>query len=329
MSEYLIQAINLKKYFISGVGLLDRLFKTKAIVIRAVDGINLNIRSGEILALAGESGCGKTTTGKLLIRLLDPTDGRILFKGEDISRIPRKEFKPYRKLMQIVFQDPFESLNPRMRIKDLILEPARIHNIVSGRDEEYDLLVKTLEMVKLTPPEEFIYKYPHQLSGGQRQRVCIARAIITKPVFLVADEPVSMLDVSIRAGILNTLIELRKKLNLTILFITHDLAVAGYIAHRIAIMYLGKLVELADTKVIFKNSLHPYTQLLFSSIPSLKRRGVKSGIRIKGEPPSPANPPSGCRFHPRCPYARDICNREEPELIEVGKNHYVACHLYH
>ncbi|MEZ0393509.1 MAG: ABC transporter ATP-binding protein [Desulfurococcaceae archaeon] len=321
--------------------------------VRAVDGISFDIKEGEVFTLAGESGCGKTTTGKALLRLYRPLGGVVGYRPSkrlleqfaehgytpkyvsehghiDLGAVPERLLKYVRRDIQIVWQDPYGSLNPRLTIFEILEEPLIIQGIGESKHEREEMVAKALESVKLTPPEDFMYRYPHMLSGGQRQRVVIARALILQPRFVVADEPVSMLDVSIRAEILELMEELKQRLGLTYLFITHDLAVARYISNRIAIMYLGKIVELGDARRVIENPLHPYAKALVAAIPEpdpsnrLKLREVP----IKGEVPSAISIPPGCRFHPRCPYAMERCSREEPPMVEVEPGHYVACWLY-
>jgi len=277
--------------------------------------------------LAGESGCGKTTTGKVLVRLLEPTGGKIFFDGKDISNLKGEELRLLRRKIQIVFQDPYASLNPRMRIGTAVGHPLEIHNLAK-RAEKRRKVMEILEKVGLTPPDQFIDLYPHQLSGGQRQRAALARSIITEPEFVVADEPVSMIDVSLRTTLIDLMLDLRKELGLTYVFITHDLAVAKYISDRIAVMYLGKIIEMGEKGKIFSNSLHPYTQALLSAIPVPDPERKRKTIELKGEVPSAINIPPGCRFHPRCPEAFGRCPLEEPVLKDVRKDHFVACHLY-
>jgi peptide/nickel transport system ATP-binding protein len=323
----LISVKNMRKWFPVNTGFLSSMLYKQELFVKAVDGITFDIIKGEVLVLAGESGCGKTTTGRCVLHLEIPTDGDVVYAGSNLSTLDRNEIKELRKRMQITFQDPYESLNPKQSIFSIVEEPLLVHKIKLSPSQRRQRVLESLESVALTPAGDYIDRYPHELSGGQRQRISVARALILHPEFMVADEPVSMLDVSIRAEILNLLLTLREELGLTYLFITHDLAVATYIADRIAIMYLGKIMEIGPAHEVAFNSHHPYTRALISAVPSgdptVKRR-VES---LKGEPPSPINVPSGCRFHPRCPYAQEICVREIPDERDMGEGHFVACHF--
>src|SRR2546427_6121182 len=323
----IIEVEGLKKYFPIKRGFFTTVISGESVSVKAVDDISFFIKKGEVLGLVGESGSGKTTTGRLIVRLADPTEGRIRYKGKDISKLSSREMKPLRKEMQIVFQDPFESLDPRMIIKDIVAEPVHIQKVARTEAEVEERVKQILREVELVPPEEFMYRFPHELSGGQRQRVAIARAFILDPEFIVADEPVSMLDVSIRAEILNLMLSLVQRRGSSFLYITHDLALSRHICDRIAVMYLGKLVELGETDTVIRKPLHPYTQALIAAVPVPDPSSKRIGEVISGEIPSPINPPSGCRFHTRCPYAHTRCAEEDPPLIEVEKDHWVACHL--
>ena len=316
----LIVVEDLKKYFpVRG------LFFTRGWV-RAVDGVTFAIPKGKTLGLVGESGSGKTTVGRLVLRLLKPTSGRIIFDGKDITWLSERKLKWFRRRAQIVFQDPYMSLNPRMTVYEILLEPLKVHKIDVENPREY--IVKLLHEVGLD--ETHLYRYPYEFSGGQRQRIAIARALILKPEFLVLDEPTSALDVSVQAQILNMLKDLQKKHNLTYLFISHDLGVVRYMSDYIAVMYVGKIVELGPAEEVFEKPLHPYTKMLLDSIPIPNPAIARSRKRhVVGEPPSPMNPPPGCRFHPRCPRATRECKERVPELVEVEKNHWVACPRIH
>jgi peptide/nickel transport system ATP-binding protein len=327
-SEEIIRIENLKKWYPLKRGFFETLISRHELNVKAVDGISFTVKKGEIMALAGESGSGKTTVGKLLVRLIKPTDGRIYFQGKDITNLKDGEFKPLRKEIQIVFQDPFESLDPRQTIKDIIAEPLIVQHLSKSEGEVEERVKAILQEVQLVPPEEFLYRFPHELSGGQRQRVAVARAFILNPSFVVADEPVSMLDVSIRADILNLMVDLVKKSSASIIYITHDIALAKHVCDRIAVMYLGKLMETASSQTVVDKPLHPYTQALVAAVPVPDPDSKRTTDVISGEIPSPVDPPSGCRFHTRCPYAHQRCVEEEPAMVEVEKEHYVACHLY-
>ncbi|NJF24349.1 ABC transporter ATP-binding protein [Thermococcus sp. Bubb.Bath] len=295
--------------------------------VKAVDGIDFEIYPGETFGLVGESGCGKTTTGRTILRLIEPTSGSIIFNGRDVTQLKGKDMLWFRKHAQIMFQDPYSSLDPRQTVFNTIMEPVKFHGIPV--DDPEDFVIRLLESVGLN--EMHLYRYPHEFSGGQRQRIALAKILALRPDFVVLDEPTSALDVSVQANILNTLKDLQKKYGFSYLFISHDLGVVKYMSHRMGVMYLGKLVEVGPAERIFENPLHPYTQMLLSAIPipdpELARQ--KKKMEIKGEPPSPINPPQGCRFHPRCPLAKaGLCDKREPPLVEVEKNHYVACWLY-
>jgi peptide/nickel transport system ATP-binding protein len=331
---------NMKKWYPLKRGFFETVFSREELNVKAVDDVSFNIRKGEIFALAGESGSGKTTIGKVVLRLLSPSGGRVLFLGRDITRLDDRGMKPLRRQMQIVFQDPFESLDPRMTIKEIVAEPLRVQGVLEvdkngkertrkiGDQEIEERVKKSLSEVELVPPEEFMYRFPHEMSGGQRQRVAVARAFVLNPSFVVADEPVSMLDVSIRAEIINLMVDLVKKYDASILFISHDLALAKHISDRIGVLYLGKMMELGSAAAVVDQPLHPYTQALISAVPVPDPESKRTKDVISGEIPSPVDPPTGCRFHTRCPYAHERCVDEQPSLVEVETNHFVACHLY-
>lgn len=323
MSE-IVRVEHLKKHFPVQKGFLSQLFARKRSYVRAVDGITFSVRKGEIFTLAGESGCGKTTTGKMIVKLIAPTSGSIRFNETDVTGLKGEQLRLLRRKMQMIFQDPYASLSPRMRIGKAVGHPLRIHGIAKG-DQEKRMVKEVLEKVGLSPAEQFISLFPHQLSGGQRQRVALARSIILNPEFMVADEPVSMIDVSLRITIIDLMLGFRKELGLTYLFVTHDLAVAKYVSDRIAIMYLGKILEIGSKDTLFLKPLHPYTRALLSAIPVPDPQRKREMIELKGEVPSAINVPIGCRFNPRCPNRTDECTLKEPELIEVEKDHFVAC----
>ncbi len=320
--ENLVEVKDLKKYFWMGSGP----FKKKE-AIKAVDNVSFYIKKKEILGLVGESGCGKTTCGKLILRLIEPTSGSIYFEGHNISHLKQKNMKEDRKKMMIIYQDPYGSLDPRMTIGATIAEPLEVHKLFSTKEEKENRIIELMEKVGLTPDQ--INRYPHEFSGGQRQRIGIARALATNPIFIVADEPVSALDVSIQAQIINLLKDLQKDFGLTLLFITHDLSVIKQISDRVVVMYAGKIVELAPTDELFKKQFHPYTKTLIAAIPVPNPLLRTQAIELKGEVPSLIHPPSGCRFHPRCSKCDGVsCSDKEPVLKEVEKNHFVACHEY-
>ena len=320
MSEPLLKVRKLKKYFPVRAGVLSRTVRW----VRAVDEVDFDINRGETLGVVGESGCGKTTVGRSILRLVEPTDGEIYFEGRDIVKLNEKEMQKLRRDMQIVFQDPYWSLNPRMMVKDIVSEPLETH-LKLGKKDRDERVIELLELVGLG--SEAAWKYPHEFSGGQKQRVGISRALATNPKFLVLDEPTSMLDVSVQAHIINLIGELQEKLNLTYLFISHNLSVIQHLSDRIAVMYLGKLVEVGDVNEIFERPLHPYTRALLEAIPVPDPDIRKGQAVLEGGVPSPESPPSGCRFHTRCPHVSSACREKEPMSIDVGGGHLVACHL--
>jgi len=320
MSGTVLEISGLKKYFPVHRGVLARVVGQ----VKAVDGVSFTIDQGEILCLVGESGCGKSTVGRAIARLLEPTEGRITLRGQDITHLDQGAMRPHRRELQIVFQDPYSSLNPRLTAGEIIGEPLRNYGIAAGRAKR-ERVAQLLERVGLRP--DAMVRYPYEFSGGQRQRLGIARALALNPSLIVADEPVSALDVSVQAQVLNLLIDLQEELHLAYLFISHDLAVVEHIGHRIAVMYLGRIVELADKEALFTKPLHPYTEALLSAAPVPDPRARREKLIIEGDVPSPINPPKGCHFHTRCPYAEARCRIEEPRLREIAPRHWAACHL--
>ena len=316
----LLEIRNLKKYFPVGGGLFSR----RKGEVKAVDGVSLKIEEGETLGLVGESGCGKSTLGRSILRLIEPTEGEVYFQGKNILALPPRELRDMRREMQIIFQDPYASLNPRMRVGDIVGEGLAIHKLATGRKKR-DRVVELLNQVGLR--EEHYDRYPHEFSGGQRQRIGIARALAVNPKFIIADEPVSSLDVSIQAQIINLLQELQEKMHLTYFFISHDLRVVEHISHRVAIMYLGKIVEIATSDKIYQEAKHPYTRALLSAVPIPDPNRVKERVILEGDVPSPVHPPSGCSFHPRCRYREAVCDQVEPKL-EFSDGHGVSCHVF-
>ena len=319
MSESLLRAENIVKRFPIHGGL----FSKEIAAVKAVQNVSFDIKKGETLGLVGESGCGKSTLGRSLIRLIEPTSGKIFFKDKDITHISGQELRELRKKMQIIFQDPYASLNPRMTIGAILEEPLIIHNLFDTPKDRRDRITELVNLVGLRP--EHLSRYPHEFSGGQRQRVGIARALAVNPELIICDEPVSALDVSIQAQVINLLMELQQKLGLTYVFIAHDLKVVEHVSHRVAVMYLGQIVEMADSDELYRNPQHPYTKALLSAIPVPDPKPRAERIILTGDVPSPINPPNGCHFNPRCPVASEACRTDAPQLKEVSTRHFVSC----
>lgn len=317
--EVIIKVENLKQYFPIKGGFFNKVVGQ----VKAVDGISLEIKKGETLGIVGESGCGKSTTGRSILQLLKPTEGKVYFKGEDITVMNRKQLRELRTKIQLIFQDPYSSLNGRMTVGNIIGEALIDHKMIT-KDKLRDRVLEIMDMCGL--PDYYIDRFPNEFSGGQRQRIGIARALALNPEFIVADEPVSALDVSIQAQIINLLVKLQKEKGFTYMFISHDLSVVEHICNRVGVMYLGNMIELADKEELFSNPMHPYTKALLSAIPVPDPTIKRERIILQGDLPSPANPPKGCKFHTRCPYATDICKEKEPEYREIKKGHFVACH---
>lgn len=321
MAEDLLKVEGLKQYY----PVSDGLFGTKAFV-KAVDGADFEVKKGEVFGIVGESGCGKSTLGKAICKLIEPTDGKIILDGEDIRGYNSKKMRSVRKKVQMVFQDPYASLNPRMSIHDILAEPLQIHGLVNGKQEIDEAVVRLLREVGMD--DYHARRYPHEFSGGQRQRIGIARALAVRPQLIIADEPVSALDVSIQSQVLNLMSKLKKEYHLTYIFIAHDLSVVEHISDRIGVMYLGNFVEEANKENLYKNPMHPYTQALLSAVPIPDPTVKKERIILEGSIPSAINPPSGCKFHTRCPKCMEICKKEAPKKYQVGEDHFVYCHLY-
>ncbi|MDN4075248.1 ABC transporter ATP-binding protein [Fictibacillus terranigra] len=321
MAEPLVKVENLKKHFPIRGGVFGKTVGE----VKAVDGVSFTIQKGETLGLVGESGCGKSTTGRMLLRLLEPSDGKVYFEGQDVTKLSPNEMRKMRREMQMVFQDPFASLNPRHTVEKILEEPLIVHGVKDSKERK-KRVKELLEVVGLS--SYHAKRYPHQFSGGQRQRIGIARALAVNPKLIIADEPVSALDVSIQSQVLNLLQDLQEEFGLTYLFIAHDLGVVRHISDRVGVMYLGRIVELSDSEQLYDNPLHPYTQALLSAVPVPDVEVTKERIILKGDVPSPSNPPKGCAFHTRCPQAMDVCAAERPVFKEAEKGHYVACHLY-
>ncbi len=319
--EELLSISDLKVHFPIKKGLFSRTVGR----VYAVDGVSFNLRRGETVGLVGESGCGKTTTGMAILRLIEPTSGTVVFDGMDTSQMTKSNLRSLRRQMQIIFQDPYSSLNPRMTVNQIIGDPMDIHGVYRGRERE-ERIAYLLEKVGLTPEQG--RRYPHEFSGGQRQRIGVARALALNPQLIIGDEPVSALDVSIQAQIINLLIDLQEEFQLSYIIIAHDLAVVEHLCDRIAVMYLGKIVELASYRHLYTDPKHPYTQALLSAVPVADPRKARERVILEGDVPSPINPPPGCHFHPRCPYRMDQCEKTEPILKDLGGEHFVACYLY-
>ena len=319
--KYILEVNNLKEYF----PISKSLMKKNTVYLKAVDGVSLRLREGQTIGIVGESGCGKTTLGRTILRLYEPTDGEIVFEGQHIEKLKGEALRKVRPNFQMIFQDPYSSLPPRMTVGNIIAEAVRIHNIVP-KEEVHGYVLDIMKKCGLQP--HYFDRYPHEFSGGQRQRICIARALAVNPKLVVCDEPVSALDVSIQAQIINLLKDLQKKLNLTYVFISHDLSVVKYITDQILVMYLGNMMELGETDEIFDNPLHPYTKALFSAVPVPDPDYKMKRIILEGDIPSPANPPKGCKFHTRCSECMNVCKFVEPKYNEVKAGHFVACHLY-
>lgn len=324
-AEPVVKVENLVKHFDVKLGFFASLTSHRRIFVHAVDGVSFEVGRGQMLGLVGESGCGKTTTGRLLVRLILPTSGRVIIDGKDTAKMTEKEISALKRKVQIIFQDPYESLNPRFTVKDIVTEPLSIQKIGTPSQRETKV-IEALERVRIVPAVDYLNRYPHELSGGQRQRVAVARSIVVNPEFIVADEPVSMLDVSIRAEVLEVMEDLRREMEISFLFITHDVAVARHMCQRIAIMYLGKIVELADSDTIVSKPMHPYTVALLAAVPSPDPTSERIEVVVKGEVPSAIAIPPGCRFHPRCSHAKGRCQQEEPPLVELEPGHFVACY---
>lgn len=322
MAKVLLHTENLKKYYPVKKGLMGN----KTEYVKSVDGVSFEVNEGEVFGIVGESGCGKSTLGKVICNLVDKTEGEITINDKNLSSLSKREMREVRKDVQMVFQDPYASLNPRMSVRDIVAEPLIIHNLASGKEEIDKKVVELLQLVGLDAYHA--QRYPHEFSGGQRQRIGIARALAVNPKLIIADEPVSALDVSIQSQVLNLMTELKNRLNLTYVFIAHDLSVVEHISDRIGVMYLGNFVEIADKYELYNNPLHPYTQALLSAIPIADPTLKRERIILQGSIPSALNPPSGCKFHTRCKHAMDICKVEEPIKKKINENHYVFCHLY-